>query len=111
MPINSISDVFPGATISNFAITIPSGALVSCRHPASNDPNEMMFGLLETMHRAVASGVPENVRTFASASLVGNTFLRGYGFDVDLNFSGAAILEDLNVKPEPTTTTTTTEEP
>jgi hypothetical protein len=111
MPINSISDVFPGATISSFAITIPSGALVSCRHPVSSDPNEIMFGILETMHRAVASGVPDNVRTFASANLVGSTFLRGYGFDVDLNFSGAAVLEDLNVKPEPTTTTTTTESP
>jgi hypothetical protein len=114
MPINSISDVFPGASVSSFAITIPSGALVSCRNPEANDPNEIMFGLLETMHRAVVSGVPNHVRTSATSNLVGNTFLRGYSFDVDLDFSGAAILEDLDVRPEPvapTTTTTTTSAP
>jgi hypothetical protein len=115
MPLNSISDVFPGASISNFAITIPSGALVSCRNPEANDPNEIMFGMLETMNRAITSGTPVNITsTVFSAILNPTTFRQSYSYNVDLDYSSNILIELLDVKPEPagpTTTTTTTEEP
>lgn len=115
MPINSISDVFPGASVSNFAITIPSGALVSCRNPEASDPNEIVFGILETMNRAITSGTPVNITTTSfSAILNPTTYRQSYTYDVNLEFSGAALIELLDVKAEPvgpTTTTTTTEEP
>jgi hypothetical protein len=112
MPINSISDIFPGASVSNFAITIPSGSLISCRRPEAAVPNEIVFGLLETMNRAISSGTPVNISTESfSAILNPTTFRKGYSYNVDLEFSGDALVELLDVKAEPTTTTTTTEEP
>ena len=102
MSIEKISDVFTGATISSFNLTIPSGSLFSCPLPASGDPNEILFGVLETMHQAISSGTPTYVSSSASATLIGSdTYRRTYSFTVDLDFNGSTILQLLNVKPEP----------
>lgn len=102
MAIDKISDVFTGATISSFNLTIPSGSLVSCPLPASGDPNEIIFGLLENVHRAVASGAPTYITTSASSALVSSTtYRRSYTFNVDLEFDGSTLLETLDVKDEP----------
>jgi hypothetical protein len=102
MPINSVTEMFTnGATISSFSLTIPSGSLVSCPLPSSGNPNEVAFGLLETVHRAVASGLPANITTSASTTLINSTTLRrAYTFNVDLSFNNSAIIESLDVKPE-----------
>lgn len=100
MPINSVSEMFSnGATISSFNLTIPSGSLVSCPLPSSGNPNEVVFGLVETVHRAVASGLPSNIVTTATTSLLNPTTLRrSYTFVIDLAFNNSNIIELLDVK-------------
>jgi len=100
MPINSVTEMFEnGATISSFNLTIPSGSLISCPLPSSGDPNEVIFGIVETMYRAVASGSPDNISASASSTLIDTTTLRrSYSFSIDLGFDGADVIESLNVK-------------
>lgn len=103
MAIPHITGVFTGATISAFDLTIPSGSLVSCPLPASGNPTEIIFGLLETMHQAIASGDPTYISSSAVSSLADTTtYRRTYSFSVDLAFDNNTILELLNVKAEPT---------
>jgi hypothetical protein len=101
MPITSVTEMFEnGATISSFNLTIPSGSLISCPLPSSGDPNEVIFGLVETVFRAVASGSPTNITASASTTLTNSTTLRrSYNFSIDLGFDGADVIETLNVKP------------
>lgn len=102
MAITNITDVFTGATISSFNLTIPSGTLVSCPLPATGDPNEILFGLLETMYQGVSSDSPTYLTANATSTLISaDTYRRTYTFNVDLDFDGAAVLETLDVKPEP----------
>lgn len=100
MAIANISNVFSGATVSSFALTIPSGSLVSCTNPVATDPNEIIFGMLENIYQAVSSGDPTYIQTNVSSSLVGtDTYRRVYSFTVDLDFDGSAVIADLDVKP------------
>lgn len=102
MAIPHITGVFTGATISSFDLTIPSGSLVSCALPSSGNPTEIIFGLLETMHQAIASGDPTYINSSATSSLVDlTTYRRTYSFTVDLAFNNTTILDLLNVKEEP----------
>lgn len=102
MAIEQISDVFTGATITSFNLTIPSGSLVSCPLPASGDPNEILFGLLETIYQGVVADQPTYITASVNSSLASSdTYRRSYSFTVDLAFDGATVLESLNVKPEP----------
>jgi hypothetical protein len=102
MAIPHITGVFSGASISSFALTIPSGSLVSCPLPATGTPTEVIFGLLETMHQAIADGDPTYISSSAVSSLVDSTtYRRVYSFTVDLAFDNTTILELLNVKAEP----------
>jgi hypothetical protein len=110
MGIFFVQDVFSGATVSSGNLTIPSGSIVSYVPTTSGNPpaTEMVFGLLETMHRAVTSGNPVNITTTVSNSFGNNVLSRFYTFQVNLDFNPEVSLENLNVVVEPTTTTTTT---
>jgi len=102
MAIEHINEVFSGATITSFNLTIPSGSLASCPLPATGDPTEIIFGLLETLYQGVVAGSPTYISTNASSSLVDSTtYRRSYSFSVDLAFDGATVLETLDVKAEP----------
>jgi hypothetical protein len=110
MGIFFVQDVFNGASVSDGDLTIPSGSIVSYVPSTSGNPpaTEMVFGLLETMHRAVASGNPVNVTSTVNSSFGNNVLSRFYTFQVNLDFNPEVSLENLDVVAEPTTTTTTT---
>ena len=108
MPLKFIQEVFSGATTSGGNLTIPSGSIVSYV-PASSgspEPTELVFGILETMHRSVTSGNPNYISTSATNTFSNNVFTRTYTFQVSLDFNPNTNMETLNVVPEPTTTTT-----
>lgn len=102
MALTSITEVFSGATVSSFNITIPSGSLASCANPSSGNPNEIILGVLENMHRAVSSGTPTYITTSATTALVNaTTYRKTYVFSVDMEFNSNNLLESLDVKAEP----------
>lgn len=109
MALNFIQNVFSSATVSSGNLTIPSGSIISYVPVSSGNPpaTEAVFGILETLHRAVNSGNPTNVTTTAINSFSGNVLSRFYTFQVNLSFDADTALETLNVVVEPTTTTTT----
>ena len=106
MSIFFTQDVFSGASVSSGNLTIPSGSIVSYVPQSSGSPGatEMIFGLLETMHRSVASGNPVNVTSSVSSSFGNNVLSRFYTFQVNLDFNPEVSLEGLNVVLETTTT-------
>lgn len=102
MAFSNINDVFSGATIESGDVVIPSGSLISCESPAANNPNEIIFGILETMHDAVSAEGQTYVRSAATSNLINSsTYRRTYTFTLDLDFNNSTILNLLNVKPEP----------
>jgi hypothetical protein len=88
-------------------LTIPSGSIVSYTPVTSGNPEatEMVFGLLESMYRAVTSGTPTYITATASNSFSGNVLSRFYTFQVSLDFNPESNLSTLNVVAETTTTT------
>lgn len=101
MPISDIDTVFSGATISDFELQIPSGALISCPEPDASNPKEIIFGLLETIYQNVSGDPPTNLSVTSSALLVDeSTYRKTYNFVVNLDFNGASIIEGLNVKAD-----------
>jgi hypothetical protein len=103
MPLSNIDDIFPNATVSDGDILIPAGDLVSNATPVATEPEEIVFGMLETLHQGVVAGTPTYITTSATSSLINaNTYRRVYTFVVDLDFNVSNILADLDVKPEPT---------
>ena len=102
MPFTDLNDIFPDATVIGGDITIPSGDLVSCQAPSLNDPEEIVFGMLETIHQGIVSANPTNIRTSSNSTLINaDTYRRTYSFTVDLQFNNSVILSQLDVKPEP----------
>lgn len=100
MSLASVTGIFPGATVSSGALTIPSGTVVSYDPTSTTNPGgyELVYGLLETMHSKVGSNY-SNMESSVSTSTVGTGILRRrYTFSVDLSF-GSPVLEVLNVAP------------
>ena len=87
-------------TISNGDITIPSGT-IACYLPSSNtDPAaaEFVFGMCETMNRAVSNGGLTNCTSSVTTNLIGgNTLKKTYTFVVNLDFDSANV-DGLDVK-------------
>lgn len=108
MALQFIQDVFTGATTSTGDLTIPSGSIVSYIPVTSGNPasTELVFGLLETMYRAVSGNTPTYITANVSSTFNGTTLTRFYSFRVDLDFDPEARIETLNVVAETTTTTT-----
>jgi len=104
MALTDITDIFTGADITDFELTIASGDLVSCPNPVSSDPNEIVFGLLETMYQGISNAAepPTYLKVGATSNLIGgDIYRRTYTFTVDLDFDGDNIIEGLDVKDEP----------
>jgi hypothetical protein len=99
MSLASITGVFPGATVSSGALTIPSGDVISFIPSSATNPggSEMVFGLLETMQRAVGSTYTYVKSTVNSTTVDATTLRRTYTFTVDLDLNETG-LENLNVK-------------
>lgn len=98
--IFTIDGVGQVPTISNGDITIPSGSIVSYVPSSNTSPaaSEFVFGMCETMHRAVVDGGLTNCTSSVGTQLVGSTTLKKtYTFVVNLDFASAN-LDDLDVK-------------
>jgi len=96
---NGIDDLATDLIDGNFNLTIPSGSLVSNPMPTSGNPKEVIFGLVETIHRAIVSGDPTFITSTAQTNLVNsNTLRRTYEFSIDLDFNNTTLLELLDVK-------------
>lgn len=101
---SSITEVFPNATVLSGDLTINSGDITSYVPVSSTNPSvyEMVYGLLETMSAAVATGNAINLTVNRGQSLTNNgtVLQKTYNFVVRLNFD-PAIYDDLDVLEEP----------
>ena len=98
-------NLFTGATISNGAVTIPSGTITSYI-PTSLDvavdpdggASEFVFGMCETLNSKVSAAGLTNVTSSASSNLSGSTLTKIYTFTVKLDFNESSNIGNLNVK-------------
>jgi hypothetical protein len=98
--LTSVTGVFPGASVSDGDLTLPSGSVVSFTPVSATDPggSEMVFGLCETMYQKVSvSSNPFVKAQVNTVSIDASTLRRTYTFSVDLDLSQTG-LENLNVK-------------
>ncbi len=98
----SLTQIFPGLTVSNGAITIPSGTIRSFIPTAANTGvHDFIFGMIDTLASAVSSGLPTNITVSEGSSLPNTTTLRKtYNFAVNLAFDANAVEQILDVIPE-----------
>jgi hypothetical protein len=99
MSVTTVTDIFAGATVSAGDLTIPSGSIVSYIPVSTSSPNgrELVFGLCETVYRAVTGAGLSRVTTNVVSSIPEtNVLRRTYTFTVELGLTGAA-LEDMDV--------------
>ena len=95
----SLTQIFPGATVSDGDITIPSGTIRSFIPTAANTGvYDFVFGMIDTIAAAVNSGLPTNITVSEGSSLPSTTTLRKtYNFAVNLNFDSNAVEQILDV--------------
>lgn len=100
---DNIGEVFVNATVSNGDLTIPSGSINSYAPSSATSPkvSEMVYGLLDTMASAVATGNMTNLTVSQSQSLSGDTLTKRYNFTVNLAFDSDTVDSILDVKAEP----------
>ena len=96
----SLTQIFPGATVSNGNITIPSGTIRSFIPTAANTGvYDFIFGMIDTLSSAVSSGNAVNMSVTEGSTLPNTTTLRKtYNFAVNLNFDANAVEQILDVK-------------
>lgn len=102
MSIANITSIFSGATVSSGALTIPSGSIVSYTPTSTTAPHgkELVFGICETMYRAVTGAGLERVTSDVSSSIPeANVLRRTYTFVVELNVNSNSF-EDMDVAAE-----------
>lgn len=105
MSLANISGVFPGSTVNNGDLTIPSGSIVSWVPSSATVPGgyELVYGLLETLNQKVGTSY-SNMSSSVAITVTGSPgspnskIRRRYTFNVDLDSSNA-ILDALNVVP------------
>lgn len=100
--LSSLADVFSGATVSNGAITIPSGSIVSYVPATTTSPSgsEGVFGILETLSRKVADATGISNLSVSTNSTVldsGSTLRKTFTFTCSLALT-SGIYESLNLK-------------
>lgn len=103
MSLNSVTNIFPNATVVGGDLTIPSGDIVSYNPVSTSNPTgaEMVYGLLQTMSDAVRVADYTNLTCTVTTNLANSTTLRRqYVFNVNLEVDDS-IYNDLNVKSEP----------
>ena len=97
---DSLTQIFPGLTVLNGDITIPSGTIRSFV-PNSNTTGvyDFIFGMIDTLASSVSSGNATNITVVEGSTLPNVTTLRKtYNFAVNLNFDANAVEQILNVK-------------
>lgn len=94
-----VTDIFGGATPGASTLTIPNTSIVS--YANGDNGQELVFGMLETMSQAVATGLLDNLKVTTTSSLFtnGTILQKKYTFTVNLDFE-SEILESLDVSPE-----------
>jgi len=97
---DSLTQIFPGATVTNGNITIPSGTIRSfIPTNANTGVYDFVFGMIDTLASAVNSGLPTNITVVEGSTLPNTTTLRKtYNFAVNLNFDANAVEQILDVK-------------
>ena len=99
---DAITEIFPGATVSNGNLTIPSGAIRSFVPTAANTGvRELVFGLLDTIASSVATGNMTYLTSSESQNIAGDTLVKSYSFGVTLDYNANSVEALLNVKDEP----------
>lgn len=99
---DSLTEVFAGATVSNGALTIPSGAIRSfVPTGVGGGVREMIFGLLDTLASSVATGNMTYLTSSESQNIAGDTLVKSYAFGVTLDYNANSVEALLNVKDEP----------
>lgn len=101
---SSIQEVFPGATITDSNLTIPSGSINSYIPLTTGNPTayEMIFGLLDTISNAVSTGNLSSIVVSTSDSLSGSVLNKRYNFTVKVAYNSAEVVDSSNLIPEPT---------
>jgi hypothetical protein len=100
--IANITGIFPGATVSSGDLTLPSGSIVSYIPSSTSSPagKELVFGLCESLYRAVTGAGLNRVTVNAVSSIPETDVLRRtYTFTVELGLTDVA-LEDMDVAAE-----------
>lgn len=99
----SIQEIYSNAKIvvdatHGTGLLIPSGD-ISTHFPSAINTGvaELVWGLVDTLSDAVATGAYSNLRSSVSQSLAGNTLTKSYSFTVNLDFS-AGVDASVNVK-------------
>jgi len=106
MPFSTsgITEIFPTSTVVDGDLVINSGDVTSYIPVSSTNPGvyEMVYGLLETMSAAVATGNATNLTVIRGQNLTNNgtVLQKTYNFVVRLDFD-PAVYNDLNVLAEP----------
>lgn len=97
---DSLTQIFPGATVVNGDLTIPSGTIRSfIPTNANTGVYDFIFGLIDTLASAVSSGSLTNITVAEGSTLPNLTTLRKtYNFAVNLNFDSNAVEQILDVK-------------
>jgi hypothetical protein len=97
---DSLTQIFPGLTVVDGNITIPSGTIRSFVPTASNTGvYDFIFGMIDTLASAVTSGNLTNLTVSEGSTLPNTTTLRKtYNFAVNLNFDSNAVEQILDVK-------------
>ena len=97
-------NLFTGATISNGAVTIPSGTITSyiptdldVANDADGGASEFVFGMCETMHHKVSGASLTNLTSSSTSTLSGGVLTKTYEFVVKLDFNEANNIGNLNV--------------
>ena len=102
MSIANITGIFAGATVSSGVLTIPSGSIVSYVPVSTTNPHgkELVFGLCESVYRAVTGAGLDRVFATAQSSIPDTNILRRvYTFTVELDLSTTSI-DEMNVADE-----------
>ena len=102
MAVTTVTDIFPGASVSAGDLTIASGDIVSYIPASTSSPagKELVFGLCETMYRAVTGAGLERLTASVTSSIPEVDILRRtYTFQIELGLTDVA-LENVNVAAE-----------
>jgi hypothetical protein len=100
---DTLTQIFAGCSVSNGALTIPSGTIRSfVPVSTSSGVQELVFGLVDTLAGVVSANTPSNITVTESSSLPSDNVLRKtYTFSVNLSYDSNSVESILNVSPEP----------
>jgi hypothetical protein len=99
---DALTEVFPGATVSNGELRLPSGSIRSfVPTGVGGSVREMVFGLLDTIASSVSTGNMTYLTGSETQAIAGDSLVKSYSFGVTLDYDANAVEALLNVKSEP----------